>query len=349
MLTIHPTSQQLDQLRELRYRHPVAAVQRRAEIVLLVGWGRIATRTEIAAFAGVHLNTVTNTLRRFIDAGVEGLLQADPDVPDPELDAFHHLLREEWSQHPPATLKQAARQLEEATGISRGPSAVRRLLLRLGFRRRKAGSVPAKADPEEQARYVHYHMRRHLNAAERGEEAVFFLDSSHFVFGAFLGYLWCLARTFVRTSAGRMRYNVLGAVDISRGKLLTVTNNTYITAESVCQMLGKMAKSAAGLPVTVFLDNARYQRCALVMAKAKALDITLKFLPTYSPNLNLIERLWKHVKKTCLTNRHHEDFTAFQQAIDQCLKESFTKNKEEMASLLTLNFQIIANSQIMAA
>ncbi len=49
MLTIHPTPQQLEQLRELRYRHPVAAVQKRAEIVLLVDWG-IAYRSEIADF-----------------------------------------------------------------------------------------------------------------------------------------------------------------------------------------------------------------------------------------------------------------------------------------------------------
>ena len=348
MLTIHPTSQQLERLRELRYRHPVAAVQRRAEIVLLVHWG-IANRTEIAAFAGVHLNTVTNTLHRFIAAGPEGLLQADPDVPDPELDAFNHLIKEEWSKQPPATLKQAAKRLEEATGIRRGLSAVRRLLLRLGFNRRKAGSVPAKADPEEQARYVHYHMRRHLNAAKRGEEAVYFLDASHFVFGAFLGYLWCLARTFVRTSAGRMRYNILGAVDVFNHRLLTVANTTYITAETICPMLEKMAKSAAGLPVTVFLDNARYQRCALVQSKAKELGISLNFLPTYSPNLNLIERLWKHVKKTCLTNRHHEDFDSFQQAIDKCLEESFTTHKSDVISLLTPNFQIIQNSQIKAA
>ncbi len=348
MLTIHPTSQQLEQLRDWRYRHPVAAVQKRAEIILLVNWG-IAYRNEIADFVGVHMNTVTNTLHRFLEQGVDGLRQADPDAPDPELDAFNHLMREEWTRNPPATLKQAAQQLEDATGIRRGLSAVRRLLLRLGFSRRKSGSVPAKADPEKQADFVHYRMRRHLNAAERGEELVYFMDASHFVFGAFLGYLWCLARVFVRTSAGRRRYNVLGAVDVFNQRLLTVSNDTYVTAETVCTLLSKMALSSAGIPVTVFLDNARYQHCALVRSKAKELGISLQFLPTYSPNLNLIERFWKHVKKACLTNRHHEDFAGFRRAIDQCLEESFSAHADEMKSLLTPNFQIISNSQIVAA
>jgi transposase len=348
MLTIHPTPQQIEQLRELRFRHPVAAVQKRAEIVMLVDW-RIPYRDEIAAFVGVHPNTVTNTLHRFIEHGVDGLGQPDPDTPDPELDAFNHLMREEWSQHPPATLNEAAQQLEDATGIRRSRSSVRRLLLRLGFNRRKTGSVPAKADPEKQADFVHYRMRRHLNAAERGEEAVYFMDASHFVFGAFLGYLWCLARIFVRTSAGRRRYNVLGAVDVFNQRLLTVANDTYVTAETVCALLFKIALSSAGLPVTVFLDNARYQHCSLVLSKAKELGISLCFLPTYSPNLNLIERFWKYVKKSCLTNRHHEDFAAFRQSIDQCLEESFSKHADEMKSLLTPNFQIISNSQIAAA
>ena len=52
-----------------------------------------------------------------------------------------------------------------------------------------------------------------------------------------------------------------------------------------------------GVPVTVILDNARYQRCAQVVTLAASLQIELCFLPSYSPNLNLIERLWKFVKK----------------------------------------------------
>jgi transposase len=178
---------------------------------------------------------------------------------------------------------------------------------------------------------------------------VYFLDASHFVFGAFLGYVWCLTRIFVPTAAGRQRYNVLGAIDIIGKSLLTVSNTTYVNATTVCEMLVKMAAANVGKSVTVFLDNARYQHCALVMDKARELGIELLFLPPYSPNLNLIERFWKYVKKTCLTNRAFTDFLQFRTAIDTSLEDAFTKHTEELKTLLMPNFQIIEFSQFQAA
>jgi transposase len=65
-----------------------------------------------------------------------------------------------------------------------------------------------------------------------------------------------------------------------------------MTAETVSMLLRQLAGAPQGLPVSVILDNARYQRCALVQAVAQELGIELLYLPTYSPNLNLIERFW---------------------------------------------------------
>ena len=72
---------------------------------------------------------------------------------------------------------------------------------------------------------------------------------------------------------------------------MTVTNDTYITATEVCALLRQLAALNLGVPLTVVLDNARYQRCAQVVTLAASLQIELCFLPPYSPNLNLIERL----------------------------------------------------------
>jgi hypothetical protein len=63
---------------------------------------------------------------------------------------------------------------------------------------------------------------------------------------------------------------------------------TYINAESVCELLRKLAALHLGVPITIFLDNARYQKCAAVIALAKSLNIELCHLPSYSPILNLI-------------------------------------------------------------
>ncbi len=80
--------------------------------------------------------------------------------------------------------------------------------------------------------------------------------------------------------------------------------------------------------MTLVLDNARYQWCALLKDAAKKLGSELLFLPSYPPNLNLIERLWKFVKKEMLNRRHHQDFKRFQDAIDGCLADLPTKHRE---------------------
>ena len=76
-----------------------------------------------------------------------------------------------------------------------------------------------------------------------------------------------------------------------------MTNNSYINALSVCDLLHTLSAKHAGEAVTLFLDNARYQKCRLVQALAAQLKIERIYLPAYSPNLNLIERLWRHVKQ----------------------------------------------------
>ena len=97
------------------------------------------------------------------------------------------------------------------------------------------------------------------------------------------------------------------------------------------------------------LDNARYQRCALVEAHARLLSIDLLFLPSYSPNLNLIERFWKYVKKDCLYSKYYPAFTEFKQAISTCIEQAPIQHKKELHSLLTLRFQTFDQSTVAAA
>jgi transposase len=132
-------------------------------------------------------------------------------------------------------------------------------------------------------------------------------------------------------------------------ELVTITNETYITAQSVCALLEKIAQLYVGLPITIFLDNARYQHCAVVVAKAQNLNIELCFLPTYSPNLNLIERVWKFVKKKCLYSHYYEKFPSFKEAISKCLDETQTTHHSELDSLLTLRFQLFEKAQFVPA
>jgi transposase len=205
--------------------------------------------------------------------------------------------------------------------------------------------LPAKADPDKQKEFLEQEIQPRLDEAQAGKRVVFFVDAAHFVLSAFLGFLWSARRIFIRAPSGRQRFNVLGALNAISHEMITITNDAYINAESVCALLEKIARLYVGIPITIFLDNARYQKCAWVMEKAKSLKIELCFLPSYSPNLNLIERVWKFVKKKCLYSKYYEKFPAFKAAISMCLEETMTTHKAALDSLLTLRFQLFEKAQ----
>ena len=199
--------------------------------------------------------------------------------------------------------------------------------------------IPAKADPVVQATYLETVLQPRLAQAQAGQPAVFFVDAAHFVLAPFLGFLWTLARVFIQAPSGRQRFNVLGALNAITHELITVTNDSYITAQEVCQLLNQLAALDLSVPISLFLDNARYLRCRLVIETAARLQIELCFLPPYSPNLNLIERLWKFVKKQCLYSTYYAEFTPFKAAITSCLTQTHTTHKSDLDSLLSLRFQ----------
>jgi transposase len=150
-------------------------------------------------------------------------------------------------------------------------------------------------------------------------------------------------RQFIQAPSGRKRFNVLGALHATTLQVVTFTNDSYINSLSVAKLMCKIAVEFVGLPITLVMDNARYQRCRFVKDLATALGIELLFLPSYSPNLNLIERLWKFIKNKCLYSEYYEKFTDFKQAIVSCITQTDGEYKQELASLLTLKFQTFEN------
>src|SRR5262245_37897618 len=142
--------------------------------------------------------------------------------------------------------------------------------------------------------------------------------------------VWCFPRLFVKAPSGRQRVHVVAVLNAITHEVLTVQHLTYITAETVCEFLRLLAHSQPGCPVTVILDNARYQRCALGQTVAHTVGIELLDLPTYAPNLNLIERFWKFVKKQCLYSKDYPDSESFQQAIMACIEQAPISHQEAL-------------------
>ena len=326
-----------------RYLHPHPVVQRRMETLWLKSHD--LPHALIAELAGVCENTMRDYFQLYQDGGIEKLKELNFHQPASALQEHAATLEAHFREHPPATIKEAQSEIEALTGIKRRETQVRHFLKKLGMRCRKIGMIPAKADPEVQAAYLKETLEPRLVEAQAGTRAIFFVDAAHFVLAPFLGFLWSFTRLFIQAPSGRQRFNVLGALNAITHELITVTNATYINAESVCELLRKLAALNLGIPITLFLDNARYQKCALVFALAERLKIELCYLPAYSPNLNLIERLWKFTKKQCLYSKYYADFASFKAAIETCLAETHTTHKSTLDSLLTLQFQTFEKAQ----
>jgi transposase len=202
---------------------------------------------------------------------------------------------------------------------------------------------------ETQATFHDTELKPCLDAALAGDGHVFFVDAAHFVFGTFLCCLWSFQRIFVRAASGRQRFNVLGAWNAVTRELIAVTNTTVVNTETMCELLRKIAALGLTGPITLVLDNARYQRNTVVQTLAGQLGITLLYLPSYSPNLNLIERLWKFIKRRALYGRYHPTFAQFQAAIQEVLDGLSTNHAEKLKSLMTLKFQRFEDVSLMAA
>lgn len=213
--------------------------------------------------------------------------------------------------------------------------------------------LPPKKTVEEhactQAEYLENQLEPALAEARAGKRQVFFVDAAHFVMGSFLCCLWSLTRLMIRGGSGRKRYNVLGAWNAVTHELVRITNATVVSADTMCALLSKIAALGLVGPITLVLDNARYQHCARVMNWSSSLNIELLFLPSYSPNLNLIERMWKFTKKKVLYGRHYATFDQFQAAIDGCLNQVSTVHHKELKTLMTHKFQRFDKVSFLAA
>ncbi len=341
MIKIEFTDKEIEELHYQRFHHPHPRVQQRMEALYLKALGY--SHQEIGRIVGVSQKTLRGYLRMYQAGGIEALKKLNFHQPSSDLDQHQETIEAEFKAKPPKSINEAADRIEKLTGIRRSPTQIREFLKRLGMKRLKVGHIPAKADPEAQQQYLETKLEPRLEEAKQGQRHVFFMDAAHFVMQPFLGFLWCFARIFIQAPSGRQRFNVLGALHATSLQVITFTNEDYINSHSVAALLRQIAATFSDLPITIVLDNARYQRCYFIMDLAKALNIELLFLPPYSPNLNLIERLWKFVKQECLYSTYYETFEDFKNAISSCIDEAQGKHKQKLSTLLTLKFQTFEN------
>lgn len=350
MIRIEFSEADIQTLNHERYHHPHPRIQKKMEVLYLKSRG--LAHQEIRRLCQISKTTLVEYLRQYQQGGIEQLKQLNFKGRSSQLNEHTETLEAYFKEHPPRTVAEAGDKIEKLTGIKRSPTQIRAFLKRIGMRCRKVGFIPGKsanADKiEEQETFRQQTLEPLLEEAKSGDRAVFFVDAAHFVHRAYLGFIWCFSRIFIPSPSGRKRFNILGAINAVTKEVVSITNESYINAESVCELLAKLSALGLDVPITLVLDNARYQKCQLVFDVAASLGIELLYLPSYSPHLNLIERLWRFVRNECLYSKYYEDFAAFKGAISECIEKTNTEHQQKLESLLSWDFQSFKKVQISA-
>lgn len=298
----------------------------------------------ISRIVGVSKRHIYNYRNTYETRGVAAITTDTRYRPVSELAPYTDIIKADIIARPVATASEASARILSLTGINRSPTQVRVFMHRLGLKPLKTAAIPAKADPVAQSVFLETALEPRIQEAKEGKRTLLFMDAAHFVWQLYTGVLWCISRIFIPAASGRTRINVLGAYDPIKNKLLKIVNRSYITSVEVIKLLEHIRAEYLDQAVTIVLDNAKYQRCNAVNEKASLLNIELLFLPSYSPNLNLIERLWRFVKKECLYSKYYKTANEFEAAIENCLGEIDTGKKEKVKTLMTLKFQLFSNS-----
>lgn len=343
MLRLDLSPADREALIELHQNHIHHVIRQRAHVILLRA--EQLSNSQISHLTALAESTIIDYVHHYLLNGLHWVTALNFRKPVSQLQPFDSLIKEHFSKNPVSTIAQACKEIEDLTGILIKNTQMRTYLKKLDIKWRKIGGIPAKVDIEAQQKFHDELLQPRLEEAKAGKRSVYFVDAAHFVMGAFLGFLWCTTRIFVRTPSARQRFNVLGALNAITKKLEMVTNDSYITSIQVCELLRKLVENST-LPITLVLDNARYQRCRMVMELAQNLGVELLFLPPYSPNLNLIERLWKLTKKECLNSKYYTNFALFCGAISAFLSTMDSTHKKQLDSLLTLKFQLFTEEEI---
>ena len=284
-----------------RNYHIIPIIRKRMTVIWALS--QKYSRPEAAKLADVCLKSVKNYIKIYRNEGLDGLLKLNYKAKTSQLAPHRISIETEFRERPPHSVKEASKRISEMTKTVLSLSQIARFLRKIGMKPLKTGTIPAKVDLVKQQLFLDNTLNPLVQKAKRGDCYLFFMDASHYILSPYTAFLWCFTRVFMRAAAGRNRINVLGALEATSLTLETVINTDYINANTIADMLELLYEKYRDKPIYIILDNARYQHCQFIKDLARLLGINLVFLPPYSPNFNLIERLWKHIKKNTIYNK----------------------------------------------
>lgn len=334
------TEEQIIILREAHYSCRMRKSADRIKAILLLNDG--LSYDKIAEILMLDNGTIRRYEKQYEKTGVDGLIEC-------RYFGSHGLLTKQQEigliihlkHHVYQTVKEICSYAQRQYRKSYSIEGMTHLLHRLGFVYKKTKRIPGKLDPTKQQAFIKTY--NELKTIKQKADKIYFLDSTHPQHNSYPSYGWIFKGTVktIKANTGRKRLNLNGALNLE-DMHITILEEPTINTKAMIKLFLSLEDQQKRGGIHVILDNATYNR-------SKELKLFLKlhrrikpvYLPSYSPNLNLIERLWLFFHKRILYNRYYATFPEFKTKVLRFFK-TIDKYKPELKTLLTDSFQTIA-------
>ncbi len=297
--------------------------------------------TEIAKILLIDQSTVWRWFETYISSGITGLLKDNYTGGTSKLSEYQQAdLIDHLENNVYQTAKEICAFVKKTYKVRYTPKGMTSLLHQLGFPYKKPKHIPGKASIEAQEKFIEEYEKIKENKAS--DDRIYFMDGVHPMHNSQPAYGWIKKgqEMVLKANTGRQRINFNGAYNLE-DHTVVIQETVMINSQSTVSLLIDMLrKQPLGL-IYIVLDNAKYYRSVIVQEFVNQNKrLRLLFLPSYSPNLNVIERLWKFFKKKILYNTYYEQFAVFRK---YCLNffRYIGKFRTELQTLMTDNFQLI--------
>ena len=341
------TTRERTELRDMmRKRKGEILAARRANALPLLDKGKSVG--SIAEFLLLDPDTVRAWLREFRKMRLASVGLAAYPEREGKLDRKQESdLRQRFREHPPRDTNEVRDTILRLYGVEYSRGGASKLMHRLGFDWVKPKSLPRRADPEAQEKFIKDYGGRMNGLLPAG--TIVFVDAVHPEYQSRPVHGWFIRseKPAIRSTTGRRRLNLHAAFDLERMGA-TIVEGEKTTADTTLRLLQKLERDYPRHRVIhVYLDNARYHHAKKLKPFLERPDcrIRLHFLPPHHPHLNPIERLWRVMHRYVTHNRFYPDFRQFAEAIMDFFNKTLPRKWEGTAETVTDNFRVITHDE----
>lgn len=322
MRTVSPISVETESLLQRLYRYSRSfQVRQRAHCILLSAQG--FSIAELVQIFGVSLKTIYNWFECWEVRKFAGLYDRPGRGRKPTFTPEQKEQIRQWVNECPNQLKQVLQRIEKTWKVKVSKDTVKRILKEFSMSWRRVRRIVA-GQPDAAEFAAKCEALNHLQQrADNGEIDLRYLDESGFCLTPTIPYAWQEQHTVVCVPSQRSpRLNVVGLLN-RQHQLASYLFETTINADVIIACIDEFAQGCTQ-PTVIVMDQAPVHRCDTFDDKLEEWqqhDIEIFWLPTYSPQLNLIEILWRFMKYEWIELTAYESWNTLVEYVEKVLRE----------------------------